>query len=202
MEALGWIKSQLLSVLAPSYSAHLEAQRRQVAENAETIRTLQEVQDRFRLLLGKLQGVDANLGTSLTELASTAQRAEDARRSVLAVAVEGDATLEKTLPEVLEEMELLLRWIKFNEPGGAAAEVDRFLESHHRQLSEGLKTATLEAQVARREQEATRLEELCARAASTADNLNALAQRVAEIAAEKSGQGVQPTNPNVDVVKA
>ena len=202
MEALDWIKTQLFNVFTPAYSAHLNAQRQQVAENAERIRALKETQQKFRLLLSRIGQTDADLGASLTELAQNAQKVEQATQGVIAVVVEEDQVLEKAWPQVEQEVQLLLRWIKFNEPDGVARQIDTFLEEHHRSFAQGLQVATLQAQVDRVKAEAAKLETLHQRAASVAENLHVLATRVAKIAADKLNGVVKTTDFPEVVVKS
>lgn len=192
MMALGWVKTQLFNVFTPSYAAHLNAQRKQVAENAAKIQALQKTQDKYRQFFVKLRAVDADLSNSLTELVQSAQQVEKAKQGVVAVIVEEDQILEKAWPQVKQEMELLLRWIKFNEPGGVLGEVEKFLEEHRRSLAQELELAKVQAQVNRLAQEAARLKDLQQKVTVVADDLHNTAVKVAAIAAKKPG-GAAPS---------
>jgi|CXWL01.1.fsa_nt_gi chromosome segregation ATPase len=185
MTALEWLKSQVFNILAPSYSAHLDAQRQKVAEYALMVQMLKKTQEKCRALVGRVQELDPELDNLLTEFGQNAQQVEQARKGVIDVVVKEDAALEKAWPEVERKMQILLRWVDFNEPGGVLEEVNRCLDKHHQALAQGIKIATLQARVDQAKKGTKELKALHKRAASSTDDLHRLAQELAKKVPEK-----------------
>ena len=53
MNALGWVKDQVIRFIAPSYSAHLEAQREKVARYKLLIQHSRTLQEKFSNFLNR-----------------------------------------------------------------------------------------------------------------------------------------------------
>lgn len=169
--------SWLSSIFTPGYSAHLEAQRQEIAANEREIAKLTQFQKEVTQTLTQITTRDVQLAECLTSLQGQAVRIEQAKANALEITIEHTNTLDKEWPDVQEKVGLLLEWVKFRE-GGQTKAVERFLEAHQRKSSQTFQAGFLKQEAARAQKEAERVTQLADKTTQVAQSLTRAASAV------------------------